>query len=671
MFRVRDGDFTAFVYDSIAAGNYGTVIEFLRGKALTSPNSRAVQSVLGWCYVAQQNFVAAADCYERLTMIDPDNFTYWQSYAQCLSKAGFPGEALKIVNYVAEKGNPETIALLKASIRFQEGETRECKALLEKCAQTNPAIVRNQASVLFQQKEYTEAAAKFSQTAAMTGFDPGCVYGQAATAYEMKDFRQCAKYLNDIISRALSTHPQFSPPFDSGTENKQVFQNSPVLQQSYLIEAYNLKAAMEHHMGNGKSRMKQTKLRVHLFPSFFETSSSANAAQTSLNSIPPRNEEDIDMVTLHNKAILEAEGEPAESIAALTHIVSQPFYPKETLANLVTLYFREQQFDIAADFMAENTEVCFTQLPEDIYSLFEAVIIEQTAPEEAYVRFEELIVRYQEQLRKLSAQEKVRRREGSTDKLRAVESEYDHVLSRLQPAVMSQTVMYWDYKNYSQVEKQLKKAHEFLSDQQNWRINMGHTLFMLENYVEAAKFYEAVVKPQTTDMMKLSPVLLANLCVSYVMTSRNDEAEEILRRVEDAENYVVEAEGVQGSSTSSHLCVINLVIGTLYCSKGNFQFGLNRLLKSFEPSVSAKLNRTTWMYAKRMLLAALYALAHRDVMLATASLLDCIQFLRQCQDAGKSLLLSDFSNPSDTKSYVFAEASLLADLFCMVVYGQK
>ena len=95
----------------------------------------------------------------------------------------------------------------------------------------------------------------------------------------------------------------------------------------------------------------------------------ASPAQTALSSIPPRNEEDIDMVTLHNKAVLGAEVEPVESIAALTHIVTQPFYPKEALANLVTLYFREQQFDIAADFMAENIEVCFTQLPEVRFSL--------------------------------------------------------------------------------------------------------------------------------------------------------------------------------------------------------------------------------------------------------------------------------------------------------------
>ena len=28
-----------------------------------------------------------------------------------------------------------------------------------------------------------------------------------------------------------------------------------------------------------------------------------------------------------------------------------------------------------------------------------------------------------------------------------------------------------------------------------------------------------------------------------------------------------------------HLCIVNLVIGTLYCSKGNFEFGITRVIK--------------------------------------------------------------------------------------------
>ena len=32
-----------------------------------------------------------------------------------------------------------------------------------------------------------------------------------------------------------------------------------------------------------------------------------------------------------------------------------------------------------------------------------------------------------------------------------------------------------------------------------------------------------------------------------------------------------------------HLCIVNLVIGTLYCSKLNFEFGVSRIIKSLEP----------------------------------------------------------------------------------------
>jgi len=32
-----------------------------------------------------------------------------------------------------------------------------------------------------------------------------------------------------------------------------------------------------------------------------------------------------------------------------------------------------------------------------------------------------------------------------------------------------------------------------------------------------------------------------------------------------------------------HHCIINLVIGTLYCSKNNFEFGITRVIKSLDP----------------------------------------------------------------------------------------
>jgi tetratricopeptide repeat protein 30 len=74
--------------------------------------------------------------------------------------------------------------------------------------------------------------------------------------------------------------------------------------------------------------------------------------------------------------------------------------------------------------------------------------------------------------------------------------------------------------------------------------------------------------------------VLANLCVSYVMTSQNEEAEEIMRRIESEEDQITNEIPTQ---KVFHLCIVNLVIGTLYCSKGNFEFGISRIMKSMEP----------------------------------------------------------------------------------------
>ena len=51
-----------------------------------------------------------------------------------------------------------------------------------------------------------------------------------------------------------------------------------------------------------------------------------------------------------------------------------------------------------------------------------------------------------------------------------------------------------------------------------------------------------------------------------------------------------------------HSCIVNLVIGTLYCSRGHFEFGFSLLFRSLEP-LKDKLGTDTWYYTKRCLLA--------------------------------------------------------------------
>lgn len=53
-------------------------------------------------------------------------------------------------------------------------------------------------------------------------------------------------------------------------------------------------------------------------------------------------------------------------------------------------------------------------------------------------------------------------------------------------------------------------------------------------------------------------MVLANLCVSYIMTSQNEEAEELMRKIEKEEDQVSFEEP---DKKLYHLCIVNLVIG--------------------------------------------------------------------------------------------------------------
>jgi tetratricopeptide repeat protein 30 len=79
------------------------------------------------------------------------------------------------------------------------------------------------------------------------------------------------------------------------------------------------------------------------------------------------------------------------------------------------------------------------------------------------------------------------------------------------------------------------------------------------------------------------------------MTLLNEKAEDLLRQVEKEEERLSYSEP---DKQCFHLCIINLVIGTLYCAKGNFEFGISRIIKSLEP-YHRKLQADTWFYAKR------------------------------------------------------------------------
>lgn len=69
---------------------------------------------------------------------------------------------------------------------------------------------------------------------------------------------------------------------------------------------------------------------------------------------------------------------------------------------------------------------------------------------------------------------------------------------------MAQAKIYWDLKNYAQVEKIFRKSVEFCNDNDIWRLNVAHVLFMQENkFKEATGFYEPLVKKNYSEVKKI------------------------------------------------------------------------------------------------------------------------------------------------------------------------
>jgi tetratricopeptide repeat protein 30 len=119
-----------------------------------------------------------------------------------------------------------------------------------------------------------------------------------------------------------------------------------------------------------------------------------------------------------------------------------------------------------------------------------------------------------------------------------------------------QARIYWDKENYVMVERLLTQSAEFCGDHEVWRLNVAHVFFMQDTrFKDAIKFYDPIVKRLSDSLLDITAIILANLCVSYIMSAQNEEAEDLMRRIEKEEerlNYTDPDKHV------FHLCIVNL-----------------------------------------------------------------------------------------------------------------
>ncbi|KAF6262654.1 hypothetical protein COO60DRAFT_1268016 [Scenedesmus sp. NREL 46B-D3] len=626
--RLADGQITQAIYGYIRDSKFGSAIEVLTQQLQLAPESRAALSLLAYCQYHCGQYEQAASTYEHLGRICPSNESYKLYCAQAMYKAGMYTEASKTAVRIS---NPELASQVNTLLAVNAYEQEDLPGAAAPAAAASDAAAvthhrtpthillpcchhrRQLGCVLFKEGDYEGAAAKFNGAAALEGSQPELQYNLALCCYKLKQYSQALKHLAEIVEKGVREHPELGVGSQlEGLEVRSVG-NSQVLKETALVEAFNLKAAVEIVMKN------------------------STAAAEALADMPPRSESELDPVTLHNLALVAMARDPGAGFKKLNFLLSSGAFPRETFANLLLLYCAPQHgfFDLAADVMAENPATAAAWWTRwDLVELLQCLINGRHQPEASLQQLDELAGRHVEGLRALTKAIQDARLGRDNEGIRATIQQYDEALERYVPVLMAMGSVYWERGAYSALEHLFRQSAEFCSEHEAWKLNVAHTFFMQETkYRDAIRYYQPLVAANASNLLGVTAIVLANLCVSYIMTSQNEDAEELMRQVEREEeaSAAADPDGLQ-----LHLCIINLVIGTLYCSKGNYEFGISRIIKSLEPYHS-KLSTDTWFYAKRCFLSLAEGLAKHMIPFKEASWQEVAAFLQEIEKAGKAI----------------------------------
>jgi tetratricopeptide repeat protein 30 len=198
---------------------------------------------------------------------------------------------------------------------------------------------------------------------------------------------------------------------------------------------------------------------------------------------------------------------------------------------------------------------------------------------------------------------------------------------------MCQAKIFWDLGNYQLVELLLIKYMDLCVDNRTWKLNLAHAYFMQPAKMgDAIQWYEPLVLGEQ-NLLDVEAIVIANLCVAYVVTDQNGLADTLINRLMEEEAQKAKEDQ---KAKLYHLSIIHLVIGTLYCSHTNFDFGIDYMFKAFNP-MHAKLNTDTWFYAKKCLFELVRSIAWRQYIIGDVAFDKISQFLDDVDKNGKKI----------------------------------
>ena len=590
-------------------------------------------SLIAYCAYHNQEYARASEFYETLTELCPKSEEYQVYYVQSLLKGGSLLDASRAAASatMASASNSLRMRLLQARAEMEQGMLTSISTTLSHRSEDDYETMVALATLDFREGRYSKAMEKYKQARQVLGGEqPMLTYYIALCNYRLSEYDASLELIDEIIN--------------DSKDNDQDQCNS----ESFLVEALNLKAVILY------------------------TTKNVDAAK----SIMTRFKESLDAVTIHNDAIVNIEEDPSIGIQHLELLFSTYPFPQETFSNLLTMYTRHGQDHLAAEVFQANKSLAHELLPSDLYAYFYALITSLSCPDDAIVLLETQTARHANNVgatkketiavskRSATTKRPTTSARSSVDvekkgnKALAVASDkIDDPLKCYMPALCLHAKMYWDRKEYSRAEQILQDHVDSCSCQDAWLINMGHVMFSQQKFDASIEHYELLME-RNADLLKLPAVTLANLCVAYVLVGRNEDAEELIKAVEKED---VERETLGEGGVRVHSCIINLCIGSLYCQKKNYSFGIDRICKSMQP-FKENICQDTWYYVKRSFLAFALMLANQSIPISDEFLRNVIDFFVEAETHGEHIMIAGDSAPATVAS----EGQLLKKIFMKI-----
>lgn len=105
---------------------------------------------------------------------------------------------------------------------------------------------------MLQEGRFEEACTKFNSAMQVTGYKPDLAYNIALCYYMMKQYSSALRFIANVIEGGIKEHPELSVGMTTEGLDVRSVGNTLTLHETALIEAFNLKAAIEYQLKNCK-----------------------------------------------------------------------------------------------------------------------------------------------------------------------------------------------------------------------------------------------------------------------------------------------------------------------------------------------------------------------------------------------------------------------------------